>query len=131
MHNFSKLLVLILMPSIAIAANNPMQTAEAWAKAVQGRDGKKQYQLMCIDLQKANYDTLQSDNWVTGVSSPQVKTFSIEKGKQNKGTVDYLVKYQMIAGGEIIGSVTDQLQVKNGCISGFKYLSPSDADPTQ
>lgn len=127
---------LLLIPSIALATNNdPMQVVQAWAKAVKARDGKKQYQLLCPEQQAQNRASLESTNWVTGVSSPQIGEFKIEKMKESKmqkrPAVIFSVKYQIILSGHPVGTVSDRLQVKNGCIAQFNYLSPSNVYPSR
>ncbi len=52
--------------------------ASRWAKAVQDRDGKAQYELMNKELQADYYDYYDSCHWVTGVSSPWVNSWTIE-----------------------------------------------------
>lgn len=124
-------LLVILIPSIALATDDPAKVVEGWAKAAKERDGKKQYQLLCADQQDKTRATLESLNWVTGVSSPGIGKYKITKLTQKQDTTDFLVKYQIILQGKSVGTVSDQLQVKNGCISKFKYLSPTDEKPSK
>ena len=120
-------ILLILAPSISIAATNrPLTIANDWATAAKERNGKKQYQLLCKDQKKKNYADLKELNWVTGVSSPQIGSYTIVPSQQNKN--EFLVKYQIILNDKAIGSVTDTLQIKNNCIAKFNYLSPSGVD---
>lgn len=61
------------------AQDASLQAAESWAKAVKGRDGKAQYDLMTPELQKSVHDEFAGLNWVTGTSSPWVETYAVQK----------------------------------------------------
>lgn len=123
--------IIVLIPSLTFAVNNPLKVVQAWAKAAQERNGKKQYQLLCKDQQNKNRANLKSTHWVTGVSSPRIGSFKINKLTKKQGSSVYLVNYQIVLQGKSVGMVTDQLLVKNGCIAEFKYLSPTEGEPTQ
>lgn len=62
--------------------------ANQWAKAIQSRDGKAQYNLMSTQLQKKVRDDYQERNWVTGQSSPWVDGFTVDPG-DNTAKVTY------------------------------------------
>lgn len=62
--------------------------ANQWAKAIQSRDGKAQYNLMSTHLQKKVHDDYQERNWVTGQSSPWVDGFTVDPG-DNTAKVTY------------------------------------------
>ena len=125
-------LPVFLMPSIVFATHNePLSVVQAGGKAVKERDGKKQYQLLCPDQQKKNRATLETANWVTGVSSPQIGGFRIARLKKKQDSTEFLIIYQIILSSKSVGSVSDQLRIKNGCITQFNYLSPSDERPTR
>jgi hypothetical protein len=125
-------LPVFFIPSIVLATSHhsPIQVIQAWGEAVKLRDGKKQYQLLCPDQQAKNHAALQAINWVTGVSSPQVGAYKIEKITHKHGESDFLVRYQILLNHKLVGTVSDTIQVKHGCIAQFNYLSPSGERPT-
>lgn len=123
--------IIVLIPCLTLAGNKPQQVVQAWAKAAQERNGKKQYLLLCKDQKNKNRANLESTHWVTGVSSPGIGSYKITKLAKKHGTDVFLVKYRIVLQGKSIGTVTDKLRVKNGCIAEFKYLSPTEGEPTQ
>lgn len=129
MKNFLLLALMISLPAMANqnVTNNPLNIVQTWAKAVKERNGKKQYSLLCKQQQNKNRATLQELNWVTGVSSPSVGNFKITQLKQNQ----YSVSYQILLQNKDVGRIADTIQVTNGCISSFKYLSPSAVAPVE
>jgi hypothetical protein len=94
-----------------------------------------QYMMLCPDLQNKNLATLESLNWVTGVSSPQISGFKVQKSATEDNT--YNIQYQIAMGNKIIGTVTDKISVQKAnpqssqrwCIRQFNYLSPSTITP--
>lgn len=133
MLNIKKLLVtlafiIVLIPSTTLAVNDSQKIVKAWAKAAQERNGKKQYLLLCKNQQNKNRADLESTHWVTGVSSPSIGDYKIIKLPKKHGAF-FLVKYQIVLQGKSVGTVTDKLQIKNGCIAEFKYLSPTEGEP--
>lgn len=52
--------------------------ASQWAHAIQNRDGRAQYELLNANLQTEFYDYYEAVNWVTGVSSPWVNSYTVE-----------------------------------------------------
>jgi hypothetical protein len=52
--------------------------AAQWARAIQDRDGRAQYELLSTELQPEFYDYYDAGNWVTGISSPWVNSWTIE-----------------------------------------------------
>lgn len=126
-----KIILIIFIPALSFATHDPLKIAHNWAKAAKERNGKKQYQLLCKDLQNKNRANLESTNWVTGVSSPRIGNYKITKLPQKKGSTNVLVKYQIILQNKVEGSVSDILKIKNGCIAEFKYLSPTEEEPSK
>lgn len=130
----------IYMLEYALAPKNPQAVAQNWAQAAQNRNGGVQYMLLCPTLQKSNKSKLQQLNWVTGVSSPQIKDFQIiTKGQKNQ-TWLYAIQYQMSMSNKNIGTTTDHLEIiktdpqlhssQQWCINKFNLLSPSAAKPS-
>jgi len=117
--------VAVLLPTIVLAINEPITVVKAWAQAAKERNGKKQYQLLCTDQRNKNKAILESLNWVTGVSSSGIGDYKITKLTEKRGTMIFLIKYQIILQNKPIGIVSDQLTVQKGCIIKFKYLSPT------
>jgi len=115
----------LFVPTIVLATNEPMDIVKAWAKATKERDGKKQYQLLCSDQQDKNKAGLEALNWVTGVSSPGIGDYKISKLTVKRGTSVFLINYQIVLQTKPVGSVSDKLYIKNGCIAKFRYLSPA------
>lgn len=54
-----------------------LKIANDWAEAVKIRDGKAQYALMTKALQNKVHDEFAGLNWVTGTSSPWVKSYTV------------------------------------------------------
>lgn len=52
--------------------------ASQWAHAIQNRDGRAQHELLSTKLKSEFYDFYEATNWVTGVSSPWVNSFTVE-----------------------------------------------------
>lgn len=81
---------------------------DVFANAVLQRNGAVQYALYCKGLRASNLAGFQQMNWVTGVSSPSVDSYSIDKGIDGK----YVITYKLVAGGKEVGAMTDMLQVQ-------------------
>lgn len=60
------------------AAIQKNTAAAEWALAIQKRDGRAQYELLSAELQAEFKDYYEAVNWVTGVSSPWVNSWTIE-----------------------------------------------------
>jgi len=52
--------------------------AQMWAQAVQNRDGRTQYKLMSAEVKTEYEEYYNACNWVTGVSSPWVESYTVE-----------------------------------------------------
>lgn len=118
----------------AAPANQPKKPAEivaAWATAAKSRDGKIQYALLCPDQQKKYRKTFENLNWVTGVSSPQIKSFKVSTLKQNDAFSEFNIRYEVGFNQHSAGFVVDRLRVADGCIARFKYLSPAGMRPVK
>lgn len=72
----------IYMLEQALAASSPEAAVATWAKGVKVRNGAMQYAVMTESLRKETKQQLEELNWVTGTSSPWVKSYSVSKGKK-------------------------------------------------
>lgn len=61
----------------ALAPVSTLDAVTSWAQGVQERNGAWQYAVMTPELKKTSLEDFVSCNWVTGVSSPWVKSFKI------------------------------------------------------
>lgn len=78
----------------ALAANDPVSAAQAWAEGVKTRNGALQYAVMTPELKKEWYQQLAENNWVTGTSSPWADKYEImEKSKIDQETIKYEVAF--------------------------------------
>jgi hypothetical protein len=125
----------ISMLEFALAPTNPKGVATAWAEAAKNRNGAVQYMLLCPELQKANLNTLEGLNWVTGVSSPQIKGYKISAPHQKDQNWEFDIQYQLAMSGKTVGVTNDHIQVtkvnpasgssQQWCIGKFNLLSPA------
>lgn len=80
----------------------PEQAAVVWAKGLEVRSAAMQYIVMTDKLKKEyaeQLDTLRS-NWVTGMSSPWVQSFTITEVKTPDDThAEIGLKFETMAGG--------------------------------
>lgn len=83
--------------------------ASRWAKAIQDRDGKAQYELMNKALQTDYYDYYDSHHWVTGVSSPWVNSWTIEASANSA-----VVFYENMTSTGFAGYTADTLTFSEG-----------------
>jgi len=111
----------------ALAPKTAPEAAASWAEGVQTRNGAWQYAVMTPDLKKEFYEEFASLNWVTGTSSPWVKSFEV-KGLGSAG--DDICRYSVtFVWTDSTGSVSESTQhitVKN--IDGT-WLVDSVRDP--
>ncbi len=78
----------------ALAPKTGQEAVESWAEGVRTRNGAWQYAVMTPDLKKASLEDFVSFGWVTGTSSPWVKSFEIkELGKPDDNTYRYSVRF--------------------------------------
>lgn len=99
---------------LALAPKNSLAAVDSWAKAVQGRNGAWQYAVMTPDLKKKSYDNFVSFNWVTGTSSPWVKSYEVkEQGKQDDSSYRYSVKFTWTDSTNTASETTQYVTVKN------------------
>jgi hypothetical protein len=61
----------------ALAPRSVLDAVSSWAMGVQSRNGAWQYAVMTPELREISLDEFVECNWVTGVSSPWVKSFKI------------------------------------------------------
>src|SRR3990167_7652694 len=67
----------IALLETALAPQTPHALITLFATAVATRNGAVQYMLLCPQLQKQYLPIYQSNNWISGVSSPTVLSFNI------------------------------------------------------
>jgi hypothetical protein len=98
--------------------------ASQWAKAIQDRDGRAQYELLSADLQSEFHDCYENANWVTGMSSPWVNSFTIEVSGNSA-----IVFYEGMTSTGFAGYTIDSLsfteedgQLKIGGVDGYNNL---------
>lgn len=125
----------IFMLESALAPNSPAAAATLWATAIKNRNGALQYMLLCPTLQQKNLKNLQQLNWVTGVSSPQIKSFAV---KQLNSQI-FAIAYQINLNQKNIGSIQDTIHLRQTtvddhssqmwCINKFNLLTPTLVSP--
>lgn len=78
----------------ALAPKSNLEAVNAWAEAVQTRNGAWQYAVMTPEQKERSYEDLSSMGWSTGTSSPWVKSFTVkELGKMDENTYRYSVAF--------------------------------------
>ncbi len=108
----------------AIALN---ALAARWAQAVRDRDGRAQYELLTAQLQaewKSGYEAL---NWVTGVSSPWVNSWTVEVSGNSAVVFYYNMTSTGFAGytADILSFSEEYGELKISGIDGFNSLTGS------
>lgn len=96
----------------ALRTKSPEATAQAWAQAVQTRNGAWQYSLLSPDLQaKSAYS---EGNWVTGSSSPWVEAYQVTPyhPEQSKA-IQYQVDYHLTTSTGWAGHEAELLTITN------------------
>ncbi len=91
----------------ALAPATSVGVVKLFAKAMQSRNGAVQYMLFCDTLQQQYLSTFQQLNWVSGTSSPNIASYTIQHGKKNKFTITY----QMSLQNKSAGTMVDELSV--------------------
>jgi len=90
----------------------PEQTAKTYAEAVRTRNGAAQYAMLSPELKKQKYESYESMNWVTGVSSPWVESYEVVSASRlQSGAYRYEVKYNYMASTGPAGNATEVLFV--------------------
>ena len=98
----------------ALAPKSSLEAANAWAEAVQTRNGAWEYAIMTPELRKASYDDLSSMGWMEGASSPWVKSFAVkEAGKPDEGVLRYAVTFTWTDSTNAMYDSTQYITVKN------------------
>lgn len=104
----------IRMLEHALAPKSASDAAISWAQGVQTRNGAWQYAVMTPEMKKQSYEECASLNWVTGVSSPWVKSFLVnEIAKVDENTYRYSVKFTWIDSTNATSETTQFVTVKN------------------
>lgn len=97
----------------ALAPETALDAANSWAEGIQTRNGAWQYAVMTPELRKASYDDFVAFNWVTGTSSPWVKSFEVtEQGKQGDQDARYSVRFTWTDSTNSTTSSTQYVTVK-------------------
>jgi hypothetical protein len=79
-----------------VAAKSGEEAVQAWAHAVQLRNGAVQYTLLNPKLQEQTKKSYEELGWVTGVSSPWVEKYVISNGTPSEnGTWTYTITFTM------------------------------------
>lgn len=77
-----------------LLASTPEQAAQKYAEGVKTRNGAVQYSMLTPNLQEQKKSTFEEMGWVTGVSSPWVEKYTINKGTQvSEGQWKFTVSY--------------------------------------
>lgn len=98
----------------ALAPAESLEAANAWAEGVQTRNGAWQYAVMTPELRKASYEDFAAFNWVTGTSSPWVKSFEVkELDRPDQSIVQYSVKFTWTDSTNSTSESTQYITVKN------------------
>jgi hypothetical protein len=100
-----------------ISPQSAEEAVQTWAKAVKSRNGAVQYTVLSPALQNASLKSYDDLNWVTGVSSPWVDSFTISnpiKVNDTKQTFDIAFKLKTSTGDAGGGTVTATVeQIEN------------------
>lgn len=77
-------------------AVTPIEAAETWIKGVKTRNGALQYATMSSELKKIYKEALDASdpNWVTGISSPWVDSYTI-LGTKRPSKGEYIVTMEV------------------------------------
>ncbi|TJY41308.1 copper amine oxidase N-terminal domain-containing protein [Cohnella pontilimi] len=79
-----------------VAAKSPEGAVQTWAEAIKNRNGAVQFAMLAPDLQKKTRKQFESLNWVTGVSSPWVDSFTVSNdGKTGQDQLSYSVLFKL------------------------------------
>jgi hypothetical protein len=98
----------------ALAPKTALDAANSWAEGVRTRNGAWQYAVMTPDLKKNSYDGFVSMNWVTGTSSPWVKSFDVkEQGKLSDDETRYSVRFTWTDSTNATSESTQYITVKS------------------
>jgi bla regulator protein BlaR1 len=99
--------------------------ANQWGEAVQNRDGKAQYNLMSLGLQKKVYEDYQERNWVTGRSSPRVDGYTVKPGDKTA-----VITYTYMTSDGFAGYYLQTLSfvTENGQLTISDYTEPKQAN---
>ncbi|CEG59013.1 hypothetical protein [Legionella fallonii] len=126
----------IFMLEKALAPKSAKNVALVWAEAVKNRNGAVQYMLECPDLQSTSLNHFIELNWVTGVSSPWVASYTITPQQPQKNIWRYVIQYKLAASDVINWSNVDEISVvrisnevnssQQWCIKQLKQSSPKN-----
>jgi hypothetical protein len=118
----------------ALSPASPQGVALTWAKSAKNRNGAVQYMLMCPDLQHKNLSNLESLNWVTGTSSPQISDFKLLTQQKTSNSWIFTIQFNFSMNNRRIGTDVEKITVipsnssdnssQQFCISKFNHLSP-------
>lgn len=98
----------------ALAPKTALGALTSWAEGIQARNGAWQYAVMTPDLKKKSYEDFVSFNWVTGTSSPWVKSFEAEElGAFDDNAYRYSVKFTWTDSTNTTSETTQYITVKN------------------
>lgn len=78
-----------------IAPESADAAVQTWAKAVQQRNGAVQLAVLAPELQQQTRAQYEEMNWVTGVSSPWVDSYTISKGTPAGDGLAYDVEFKL------------------------------------
>ncbi|TCZ77804.1 hypothetical protein E0485_10030 [Paenibacillus albiflavus] len=77
-----------------ILASTPEEAVQKYAEGVKTRNGAVQYAMLTPGLQDQKKSTFEEMSWVTGVSSPWVEKYTIDKGTQiSEGQWKFKITY--------------------------------------
>jgi len=123
----------IYMLEKSLAPINPKGVAAKWAEAVKNRNGAVQYMLECPELQKTTLNNFIELNWVTGVSSPWVASYTMTSQQTKNDIWNFTIRYKLTSSSPIDWANIDKISVvrlKNNddssqqwCISQLKQSS--------
>jgi len=77
-----------------ILASTPEEAVQKYAEGVKTRNGAVQYAMLTPGLQEQKKSTFEEMSWVTGVSSPWIEKYTIDKGTQiSEGQWKFKITY--------------------------------------
>jgi|GEM_PF-2529603 len=111
----------------ALAPQEPREAAVRWAEGVQKRNGALQYAVCAPELRRRLYPELVGQNWVTGVSSPWVESFTVtEDTKPDDATYRYEIEFCLATSAGSAGRQTQLVTIRR---TGENWLVAEIAAP--
>ena len=109
-------------------ANTAQDTANLWAEALKERNGSYRLAVLGYDLLTAEGDTYQKNNWVIGVSSPWVTSYTASPVSQSKDSARYKIDYRLTDSTGKLYKSTETITLKDLGHYGYGYWKVTGHD---